>query len=255
MAAGENAGSGRSRRPAAAGGSRRRVCGAALRTLAALVLVLGAGCTSSPEVALPRDLPLMTDSLLLKPLDRGRLSSAYGMRHHPITRRRQMHRGIDWVAPLGTAVRAAGDGIVITADRFGTYGHYLRIDHGGGIATAYAHLDGYGRGLRPGRLVRQGDPIAKVGSTGRATGPHLHYEILIAGRQVDPFAAVSVVAAHRPDPSLQVTPASFSSTAAMTPAAGVLNGSTGPHADAVPLDAGGAPALIQVEDLLRLYAP
>ena len=255
MATGGKAGSGRSRRPAAPGGSRRWVCGAALRALGGLVLVLGAGCTSSPEVTAPRDLPLMTDSLLLKPLDQGRLSSAYGMRYHPITRRRQMHRGIDWAAPRGTAVRAGGDGIVITADRFGSYGYYLRIDHGGGIATAYAHLDGYARGLRPGGLVRQGDPIATVGSSGRATGPHLHYEVLIAGRQVDPLAAVSLVAAHQPDPTLQVTPASFSSASATAPAAGVLNGSRGPRPDAVPLDAPGAAALIRIEDLLRLYAP
>jgi murein DD-endopeptidase MepM/ murein hydrolase activator NlpD len=194
----------------------------------------------------------MTDSLLLKPLDRGRLSSAYGMRYHPITKRRQMHRGIDWAAPRGTAVRAAGDGVVIAAERFSSYGHYLRIEHGGGVATAYAHLDGYARGLRPGRLVRRGDPIAKVGSTGRSTAPHLHYEVLIAGRQVDPLAAVSLAAAYRPDPFLQVTPASFSNAPAMTTAAGELNGSRGPQAA---LDAGGVPALIRIEDLLRLYAP
>jgi murein DD-endopeptidase MepM/ murein hydrolase activator NlpD len=142
-----------------------------------------AGCTSRPE---PR--PLMTDTLLLMPVDRGRLSSGHGIRYHPILKRRQMHRGIDWAAPRGTPVRAAGDGVVVAAGRFGAYGHYVRIDHGGEIGTAYAHLERYALGLRPGLTVRQGEPIGGVGSTGRATGPHLHYEVLVGGRQIDPLA-------------------------------------------------------------------
>jgi murein DD-endopeptidase MepM/ murein hydrolase activator NlpD len=172
----------------------RRSGGAALAfgALCGLLLIAAAGCTSRPE---PR--PLMTDTLLLMPVDHGRLSSGYGTRYHPILKRRQMHRGIDWAAPQGTPVRAAGDGVVVAAGRFGAYGHYVRIDHGGEIATAYAHLERYARGLRPGLTVRQGEPIAGVGSTGRATGPHLHYEVLVAGRQVDPlaFAQAAVVSA------------------------------------------------------------
>jgi murein DD-endopeptidase MepM/ murein hydrolase activator NlpD len=186
----------------------------------------------------------MTDSLLLKSVDRGRLSSAYGMRYNPITKRRQMHRGIDWAAPRGTAVRAAGDGVVVAAGRLGTYGHYLRIDHGGRVATAYAHLGGYARGLRPGRRVRRGDLIAQVGSSGRATAPHLHYEILIAGRQVDPIAAAALAAARRPDPSLRVTPAGFRSA----PGQGPLTTDPGAGGRSVP---DGAPSLILIEDLLR----
>lgn len=141
----------------------------------------------------------MTDSLLLKPLDRGRLSSAYGVRHNPVSKRRQMHRGIDWAAPRGTAVRAAGDGIVISVGRRGTYGRYVRIDHGGTIATAYAHLDGYAAGLSLGRHVHQGDVIGQVGSTGRATGPHLHYEVLVGDRQIDALAFAPPLVARAPE--------------------------------------------------------
>jgi murein DD-endopeptidase MepM/ murein hydrolase activator NlpD len=129
----------------------------------------------------------MARSLLLKPVDRGRLTSAYGARYHPFSKVRQMHQGIDWAAPRGTPVRAAGDGVVVAAGRHGSYGHYLRIDHGGTVETAYAHLDRYASKLRPGRIVRQGDEVGRVGSTGRATGPHLHYEVLVAGRRIDPL--------------------------------------------------------------------
>src|SRR5918994_1787533 len=80
--------------------------------------------------------------------------------------------GIDWAAPRGTAVRAAGHGIVVEAGRFGAYGHYVRIEHGATVATTYAHLERYAPGLRPGRWVRQGDLIGRGGSTVRATGPH-----------------------------------------------------------------------------------
>jgi murein DD-endopeptidase MepM/ murein hydrolase activator NlpD len=181
MAAGISAGGRDSRRRAAFGATKRR--GAlAPWALCGLLLAACAGCTSRPEPP-----PLMTATLLLKPVDQGRLSSGYGVRYHPILKRRQMHLGIDWAAPRGTPVRAAGHGVVVAAGRFGAYGHYLQIDHGGAIATAYAHLERYAPGLRPGHLVRQGDLIGGVGSTGRATGPHLHYEVLLAGRQIDPL--------------------------------------------------------------------
>jgi murein DD-endopeptidase MepM/ murein hydrolase activator NlpD len=139
----------------------------------------------------------MARSLLLKPVDRGRLTSAYGTRYHPFSKQRQMHQGIDWAAPRGTTVRAAGDGVVVAAARHGSYGHYLRIDHGGTVETAYAHLDRYAAKLRPGRIVRQGDEVGRVGSTGRATGPHLHYEVLVAGRRIDPL----VFAPAAPEPA------------------------------------------------------
>jgi murein DD-endopeptidase MepM/ murein hydrolase activator NlpD len=216
------------------------------RMLCCLLLVLCAGCTSSR-----RDAPLLADSLLLMPVDRGRLSSAYGMRYHPILKRPEMHRGIDWAAPRGTPVRAAGHGTVVAAGRWGGYGHYLRIDHGGRVATAYAHLDRFAPGLRPGRLVRQGELIGDVGSTGRATGPHLHYEILIAGRQVDPLALVPASVA--PDgPSAAVIPASFAPGAAHL-TAGDLAPPVRPGGGAPALDRSDLPELIDTQDLLRRF--
>jgi murein DD-endopeptidase MepM/ murein hydrolase activator NlpD len=205
MAAG-NGGGGRSGNPAAPGKCGRSRGGArALRALLGLMLVLCASCTSRPDeatvVAIRHDVPLMTDSLLLKPVDRGRLTSGYGIRYNPISKRRQKHLGIDWAAPRGTAVRAAGDGVVAAVERRRGYGHYLRIDHGGTIETAYAHLERYASGIRPGQVVHQGDLIAKVGSSGRATGPHLHYEVLVAGLQVDPLAFAAPQLAQAPEPA------------------------------------------------------
>jgi murein DD-endopeptidase MepM/ murein hydrolase activator NlpD len=178
-----------------------------LQALCCLLLVLCSGCGSSadevtvssrgdPSAFLPGEpAPLMARSLLLKPVDRGRLTSAYGTRYNPFSKRRQMHQGIDWAAPRGTMIRAAGDGVVVAAGRHGSYGHYLRIDHGGTIETAYAHLERYAPRLRPGHTVRQGDEVGRVGSTGRATGPHLHYEVMVAGRRIDPLAFASAAPA------------------------------------------------------------
>ncbi|MGH6899141.1 MAG: M23 family metallopeptidase [Geminicoccaceae bacterium] len=202
----------------------------------------------------------MTDTLLLKPVDQGRLSSGYGLRHHPILKQRQTHRGIDWAAPRGTPVRAAGHGVVVAAGRFGAYGQYLRIDHGGAIATAYAHLEGYAPGLRPGRAVRQGDPIGRVGSTGRTTGPHLHYEVLLGGRQVDPLAFPPTVIAHAPEASTPRHPAGLPSELGIGgPGIAADAGAADPARSDVrplPLDPNGAATLVlRVEDLLRRPGP
>jgi murein DD-endopeptidase MepM/ murein hydrolase activator NlpD len=140
----------------------------------------------------------MADTLLLKPVDSARLTSGYGPRSNPVLKRRQMHRGIDWAAPRGTPVRAAGHGVVVAIERSGAYGRYIEIDHGGTVATVYAHLHSFASGMRVGRRVRQGDLIGRIGSTGRATGPHLHYEVLVAGRQIDPFAVRPIINAHAP---------------------------------------------------------
>ena len=223
------------------------------RMLCCLLLALCAGCTSSRQ----GDVPLLADSLLLMPVDRGRISSAYGMRYHPILKRPELHRGIDWAAPRGTSVRAAGHGMVVAAGPSGSYGHYLRIDHGASVATAYAHLGRFAPGLRPGRLVRQGELIGDVGSTGRATGPHLHYEILIAGRQVDPLALVPASAAPG-GPSVAVIPASFEPGAAPGAAdlaAGDLAPPVRPGGRAPALDRSDLPALIYTRDLLRRFDP
>ena len=197
MAAGIAAAGGRLLQAIASGRRRTvdRIGGS--RAICAL-LVVCAGCASSSGQATSagRAISLRADTLMLKPVDRGRLSSGYGIRYHPILKTRQMHPGIDWAAPRGTPVRAAGNGVVIAAERFGAYGYYVRIEHGRTVATTYAHLDSYAPGLRPGRLVRQGDLLGRVGSSGRATGPHLHYEILVAGHQVDPLAVSPVMHAH-----------------------------------------------------------
>ena len=105
---------------------------------------------------------------------------------HPILGYTRMHRGVDFAAPAGTPVRAAGDGVVQVAGDGGSYGNYIRIQHTSKYSTAYAHLTSFARGVTKGARVRQGEVIAYVGATGRATGPHLHYEVLVDGQQVNP---------------------------------------------------------------------
>lgn len=125
-------------------------------------------------------------SLMKTPVDGGRLSSLFGKRDHPVLGYTRMHRGLDYTAPRGTPVLAAGDGVVVRRGRNGSFGKYVEIKHGSTYATAYAHLSRYGEGLQPGARVRQGDVIGYVGATGLATGPNLHYEVLQNGKQVDP---------------------------------------------------------------------
>lgn len=124
--------------------------------------------------------------LMRTPIDGARLSSGFGMRLHPILGYNRMHRGLDFAAPTGTPVYAAGNGTVERAGRNGGYGNYIRIRHGGGYKTAYAHLKGFAKGIKKGARVAQGDVIGYVGSTGRSTGPHLHYEILLGDEQLNP---------------------------------------------------------------------
>ena len=98
-----------------------------------------------------------------------------------------MHKGVDFAAPTGTPVMASGNGVVEKADWFGGYGRYVRLKHANGYATAYAHLSRFARGVRPGSKVRQGQVIAYVGTSGRSTGPHLHYEVLVKAAQINPM--------------------------------------------------------------------
>jgi hypothetical protein len=98
-----------------------------------------------------------------------------------------MHRGTDFAAPRGTPVYAAGDGVIELAGRKNGYGKYIRIRHNSTYKTAYAHLNGYAKTTRRGRRVKQGQVIGYVGSTGRVTGPHLHYEVMVNGRQANPL--------------------------------------------------------------------
>jgi murein DD-endopeptidase MepM/ murein hydrolase activator NlpD len=125
-------------------------------------------------------------ALMRTPINGARLSSGFGRRKHPILGYTRMHRGLDFAAPRGTPIYAAGNGILEVAGRKGAYGNYIRIRHNGTYKTAYGHMKSLARGMRKGKRVRQGQVIGYVGTTGRSTGPHLHYEILQGGRQVNP---------------------------------------------------------------------
>ena len=127
-------------------------------------------------------------TLMRTPIDGARISSGYGKRRHPVLGYTKMHRGTDFSAPRGTPVYAAGDGVIERAGRYGAYGNYIRIRHNGTYKTAYAHLNGYAKGVRGGKRVKQGQVVGYVGSTGRSTGPHLHYEVHVNGRQTNPLS-------------------------------------------------------------------
>lgn len=120
------------------------------------------------------------------PVNGARLSSSYGRRKHPILGYRKMHAGVDFAAPRGTPILAAGSGTVERANRYGSFGNYIRIRHTDGYKTAYAHLKGFARGVRAGTYVKQDQVIGYVGTTGRSTGPHLHYEVHHHGKKINP---------------------------------------------------------------------
>ncbi|KWV91521.1 M23 family metallopeptidase [Erythrobacter sp. YT30] len=128
-----------------------------------------------PAVAIPSRMPVNS----------GRMSSGYGMRNHPVLKRRKKHNGVDIAAPTGTPVYATADGLVGRADWFSSYGLYISIDHGADLETRYAHLSRLA--VAAGDTVRKGDIIGYVGSTGRSTGPHLHYEVRVDGLAVNPI--------------------------------------------------------------------
>lgn len=126
--------------------------------------------------------------LMRTPIDGARLSSGFGKRRHPILGYNRMHRGVDFAAPTGTPIYAAGDGTLTQAGRNGSYGNYIQIRHNGEYSTAYAHLSRFAKGIAAGKRVRQGQVIGYVGTTGRSTGPHLHYEVLQNGKQINPLS-------------------------------------------------------------------
>ncbi len=125
-------------------------------------------------------------ALLRTPVDGARLSSRFGKRKHPVLGYTKMHRGVDFAAPTGTPVFAAGDGTVEVAGRNGSFGKYVRIRHNGTYKTAYAHLSRIK--VKKGRRVRQGQVIGLIGTTGRSTGPHLHYEVHVNNKQTNPLS-------------------------------------------------------------------
>jgi len=118
------------------------------------------------------------------PVEGARFSSLFGSRVHPVTGRRKNHHGIDMAAPSGTPIFATADGRVEMAKWYGGYGNYVQIEHGGDVETRYGHMSRMN--VSAGQPVKKGDLIGWVGSTGRSTGPHLHYEVRIAGAPVDP---------------------------------------------------------------------
>jgi murein DD-endopeptidase MepM/ murein hydrolase activator NlpD len=127
-------------------------------------------------------------SFLRTPMDASHITSRFGMREHPILGYSAMHAGVDFGAPTGTPVLAAGAGKVKMAGANGGYGLYVRLEHTPQIGTGYAHLSRLGPGIKPGVAVRQGQVIGFVGSTGMSTGPHLHYEFYRANQSVNPLA-------------------------------------------------------------------
>jgi len=127
-------------------------------------------------------------TLMRTPVDGARLSSGFGMRKHPVLGYNKMHKGLDFAAPKGTPIYAAGDGVVERANRFGAYGNYMRIRHNETYKTAYAHISKFASGIKKGSRVKQGQVVAYVGNTGRSTGPHLHYEVIKKGKQVNPHS-------------------------------------------------------------------
>ncbi|MCV0424540.1 MAG: M23 family metallopeptidase [Roseibium sp.] len=125
--------------------------------------------------------------LIRKPLNGGKFRSGFGMRRHPIHKYTKMHRGVDWSAPRGTPIMAAGDGVIIKAGWSSGYGRRIELRHTNGYTTTYNHQTGFAKGIKEGIRVTQGQIIGYVGSTGLSTGPHLHYEVLVNGRYMDPM--------------------------------------------------------------------
>ena len=125
--------------------------------------------------------------LMRNPVKGGRYTSGFGDRKHPLLRRIRMHTGVDWAAPTGTPILAAGDGTIEVSERHGGYGNYIRIRHANGFATAYGHMTRFAPGIAPGVSVKQGQIIGFVGSTGMSTGPHCHFEVLVNNKFVNPM--------------------------------------------------------------------
>ncbi len=126
-------------------------------------------------------------AFLRSPLEYSRISSGFGMRNHPILQQWRAHKGVDYAAPIGTRVRATGDGVVDFAGQRNGYGNVIVLRHNGGYSTYYAHLNGFARGVHRGVRVAQGDIIGYVGQSGWATGPHLHYEFHVRNEYRNPL--------------------------------------------------------------------
>jgi len=124
-------------------------------------------------------------TLMKTPINGARLSSSYGMRKHPILGFNKLHQGTDFAAPRGTPIMASGNGVIIKAQKYKGYGNYVSIKHNSTYVTAYGHMSKFGRGIRSGVRVTQGQIIGYVGSTGMSTGPHLHYEVIKNNKRIN----------------------------------------------------------------------
>lgn len=125
--------------------------------------------------------------LVRKPIATGETRSGFGMRRHPLLGYYKMHTGVDWSAPIGTPIFAAGNGTVIKAEWDSGYGRRVEVQHANGYITTYNHLSGFARGIKEGARVKQGQTVGFLGSSGLSTGPHLHYEVMVNGHFVDPM--------------------------------------------------------------------
>jgi hypothetical protein len=141
-------------------------------------------------------------TLIRTPIAGARLSSSFGMRRHPVSGFNGMHKGVDFSAAPGTPIIAAGSGVIEKAGWLGSYGRYVKIRHNSTYSTAYAHMSRIAKGITPGTRVQQGEVIGYVGSSGRSTGPHLHYEILVNNRRVNPMT-VRLPTGEKIDPVLR----------------------------------------------------
>jgi murein DD-endopeptidase MepM/ murein hydrolase activator NlpD len=141
-------------------------------------------------------------AFLRSPLEFSRVTSGFGMRRHPVFQHWRAHQGVDYGAPVGTRVRATGDGVVVFAGLRSGYGNLAVLKHHGGYSTYYAHLRSFARGLRAGARVAQGEVIGYVGQTGWATGPHLHYEFHAHNQNRNPLTMVFPAATPIPAPEL-----------------------------------------------------
>jgi murein DD-endopeptidase MepM/ murein hydrolase activator NlpD len=137
----------------------------------------------------------MRKAFIRSPVDFARISSGFSMgRRHPILNKMRAHKGIDYAAPRGTPIKAAGDGRVTLAGRQGGYGNVVTIQHNNSYKTLYAHMQGFAKGVKTGARVKQGQVIGYIGTTGLSTGPHLHYEFQVKGTHVNPLSIKTAMA-------------------------------------------------------------
>jgi murein DD-endopeptidase MepM/ murein hydrolase activator NlpD len=131
----------------------------------------------------------LKDAFLRSPIEFSRISSGFSMRYHPILKQWREHKGVDYAAPTGTKIKAVADAVVDFVGQQNGYGNFVVLKHSGKYSTAYGHMSAFAKGLHKGEKISQGEVIGYVGSTGWATGPHLHFEFRIAGVAVNPLTA------------------------------------------------------------------